>query len=135
MTALTFTPLMSYKSLMSSILNNLSAAQLRRAITIKEQIDELETQLSRILGEPAKAAPVAAPNSATKKRTMSPAARDKMSAAQKARWAKDRSEPTPEMGNAAVSKPKRNISAAGRARMAAATKARWARYNAAKKAH
>lgn len=49
-------------------------------------------------------------------RTMSGAARRRISLAQKARWAKQR-----------AAKPKRTISAAGRKRIAAAQKARWAK--------
>ena len=48
--------------------------------------------------------------------TMSAAARRKISLAQKARWAKQR-----------TAKPKRTISAAGRKRIAAAQRARWAK--------
>jgi hypothetical protein len=51
-------------------------------------------------------------------RTMSVAARRKISLAQKARWAKAK-------GHAP--KPKRTISAAGRRRIAAAQRARWAK--------
>ena len=51
-----------------------------------------------------------------KKRTISAAARQKISLAQKARWAKQR-----------TAKPKRTISAAGRRRIAAAQRARWAK--------
>ena len=119
---------------MSSILNSLSAAQLKRAIAIKEQIEQLETQLSGILGKSPKTAPIAAPIVGPKKRTMSAAAKAKISAAQKARWSKERGEPAPEKGDKAAAKPKRHISAAGRARIIAGAKARWARYNAAKKA-
>jgi hypothetical protein len=51
-----------------------------------------------------------------KKGTMSAAARQKISLAQKARWAK-----------AKTARPKRTISAAGRKRIAAAQRARWAK--------
>jgi hypothetical protein len=69
---------------MSSIIN-LSAQQLRRAATIKEQIQSLENELGRILGSPTKPVAVAAPK---KRRKMSAAGRAKISAAAKARWAK-----------------------------------------------
>jgi hypothetical protein len=69
---------------MSSIIN-LSAQQLRRAATIKEQIQSLESELGRILGSPTKPVAVAAPK---KRRKMSAAGRAKISAAAKARWAK-----------------------------------------------
>jgi hypothetical protein len=55
-----------------------------------------------------------------RKGTMSAAARQKISRAQKARWAKQKV-----AGHAP--KPKRTISAAGRKRIAAAQRARWAR--------
>jgi hypothetical protein len=71
---------------MSSIIN-LSAQQLRRAATIKEQIQLLENELGRILGSPAKPVVTAAPK---KRRKMSAAGRAKISAAAKARWAKVR---------------------------------------------
>jgi 16S rRNA G1207 methylase RsmC len=51
-----------------------------------------------------------------KKKTMSAAARRKISLAQKKRWAK-----------AKTARPKRTLSAAGRKRIAAAQRARWAK--------
>src|SRR5438552_19121497 len=60
-------------------------------------------------------------------RTMSAAARARISASQKARWARTR-------GQKIVSiAPKRHISAAGLARIRAANRARWAKVKAAKK--
>jgi hypothetical protein len=61
------------------------------------------------------------------RRKMSPAARRRISLAQKARWAKRNS-----MGRAVV--PKRRVSAKSRARMAAAQRARWAKVRAKDKA-
>ena len=60
-------------------------------------------------------------NSTKPARTMSAAARRKISLAQKVRWAKAK-------GHAP--KPKRTISAAGRKRIAAAQRARWAKVRA-----
>ncbi len=61
------------------------------------------------------------------RRTMSAAARARISASQKARWARAR-------GQKVVSiAPKRHISAAGLANIRKATRARWARWRAAKK--
>ena len=61
------------------------------------------------------------------RRTMSAAARARIAAAQRARWARTR-------GQKVVSiAPKRHISAAGLARIRAANRARWARVRAAKK--
>ncbi len=54
-------------------------------------------------------------NGSSGRHSMSAAARRKISLAQKARWAKQRT------------KPRRTISAAGRRRIAAAQRARWAK--------
>ena len=62
------------------------------------------------------------------RRTLSAAARRKISLAQKARWAKRGTN-----GRAGAPMPKRTISAAGRRRIAAAQRARWAKVRAAKK--
>jgi hypothetical protein len=61
------------------------------------------------------------------RRTVSAAARKKMSLAQKARRAK-------ENGHAAVAKPKRTMSASARRKIAAAQRARWAKFRARKNA-
>ena len=55
-------------------------------------------------------------NGASRRRAMSASARRKISLAQKARWAKQK-----------TVKPKRTISAAGRRRIVAAQRARWAK--------
>src|SRR5262249_43486084 len=61
-------------------------------------------------------------------RTMSAAARARIAAAKRARWARQR------RGSPKVqSKPKRHISAAGLARIRAAARARWAKVRAGKK--
>ena len=117
---------------MSSIWSNLSVAQLKRAVTIKEQIEQLEAELSGIAGEPPKAISTVAPIFAPKKRTMSAAAKAKISAAQKARWAKDRGEEPPKVATTPVAKPKKILSAAARAKISAGAKARWAKAKAAK---
>jgi aminoglycoside phosphotransferase len=66
---------------MKSTLDGLSAQQLRRAADIKEQIATLQRQLNRILGAPAARAP-------RKRRKLSRAARAKIAAAARARWAR-----------------------------------------------
>lgn len=68
------------------------------------------------------------PVAAVGKRTMSPAARARIAAAQKARWAKFKGK----KAGKPVAKKKRKMSAAGRAAIAAAAKARWARVRAEK---
>src|SRR5207249_10319179 len=61
------------------------------------------------------------------RRTMSAAARARISASQKARWARTRGKVV-----SIAKRPKRHISAAGLARIRAATRARWARWRAQK---
>ena len=63
-----------------SLLSTLMAAQTRRYADIKEQIKNLEVELSAIIGNGA--API---DTGTGKRTMSAATRAKMAAAAKAR--------------------------------------------------
>ena len=65
-------------------LSNLSAAQLRRAVGIKEQIEELEADLAKILGS-------SGTNGVTRGgRNLSPEARERIAAAQRKRWAQYR---------------------------------------------
>ncbi len=63
---------------------------------------------------------------------MSAAGRARISAAQKKRWAEQKSVKPAQA--AAAPKAKRKISAAARARMIAGAKARWAKIRAAKQA-
>jgi len=104
------------------MISNLSAQQLRKAATIKDKIDGLQTELERLLGSSNSQA------ASTGKRTMSASARARIAAAQKARWAKVKGET-----EKPASKGKRKMSAAARAKIAAAAKARWAKAKAAGK--
>ena len=61
------------------------------------------------------------------RRGMSAAARERIAAAQRARWARQKGS-----SGSRVTKPKRKMSAEGRARIAAAARARWAKFRAAK---
>jgi hypothetical protein len=106
-------------------LQNLTVAQLRQVIAIKEQIESLEAQLSAITNGHS----VSVGNGRRGPRRISMAARAAIAAAQRARWAKVRAE----KGEVAP-KQKRNMSAAGRARIAAAARARWAKFRADKAA-
>jgi hypothetical protein len=105
---------------------------LEQALHIRRQIDALQQQLSSLFGNhppsldaiPLKSGRVAK----TGKRTMSPEARERIAAAQRARWAKSKGSST------AVAKPagkttsgKRFVSAESRAKMAAAQHVRWAK--------
>jgi len=64
------------------------------------------------------------------RRTLTAAARRRIAAAQRARWAKQKGTAESTLRN---SQPKRRISPAGIARIRAAAKARWARVRAEKK--
>lgn len=65
-----------------------SAAQLKRAVAVKEKIEELEKELTGLLGIPEA---LTVTSVVRRHRKMSAAARKKISAAAKARWAKIRS--------------------------------------------
>jgi len=68
-------------------LDELSLQQLKQAVAVREKIEGLEKELRRIIGgQPSTAKAGASP----RKRKMSAAARAKISAAAKARWAKFR---------------------------------------------
>jgi hypothetical protein len=99
----------------------LSASQLRRAADIKDQLESLNNELTRLLGSTDGAA---APR---KRRTMSAAARAKIGVAARARWAKRRAVTSVK----ATAKPKRRMSVAGRKRLAQLARARWAKVKAA----
>ena|SRR5579862_8581308 len=102
-------------------ISSLSAEQLRRAAAIKDQIDNLESELGKILGGSTAAV------KAGGKRTMSASARARIGAAQRARWAKVRGNHVAKPAGA----PRRKMSAAARAKIAAAARARWAKAKAA----
>lgn len=70
----------------------LTSVQLRRAAGLKEKIAGLQKQLDALLGGSTHTPSSSKPGPKRKKRTLSPAARARIVAAQKARWAKIRSE-------------------------------------------
>ena len=72
---------------MNTSLANVSVTQLKRAVSIKGQIEKLEAQLGKILGGSANAQ-VTPTNGRKKRRKMSKAGRARIAAAAKARWAK-----------------------------------------------
>ena len=74
----------------SNLLTTLSVKDLKRAVAIRERIDGLQRDLERITG--AQAAPVRKGARRRKKGKMSAAARARISAGMKARWAKRRGE-------------------------------------------
>jgi hypothetical protein len=114
-------------------LHNLTVADLRKAVAIKEKIEELQNELNSVGGADLTAAakPAARGPGRPRKRQMSPAARAAIGAAQKARWAKVRRGRKGAVVDAApVEKKKRRVSRAARAKLSAAAKARWARAKA-----
>ena len=103
---------------------SLTPQRLRRAANVKERIDALQNELSRLLGTLASAAVAAGP--ARRRRKISAAGIARIRAAQRARWAAIKRAKAP-----ARPAPKRKISPAGRARLAALARARWAKVKAA----
>jgi len=73
-------------------IENLSAKQLRQAATLKDKIDSLQSELSKLLGgtEVGNGRVPTMTDGRKKKRKMSAAAKAKIAAAQRARWAKVR---------------------------------------------
>ncbi len=110
-------------------LSDLSVADLRRVIALKEQIESLEGQLEAIAGESSADAAVAPVPAKRIKRRLSAAHRRKLikalARARKMRWAKAQASATD------AAPKKRRMSAAGRAAISAAAKARWAKVRTA----
>ncbi len=122
------------EAMSSTLLSSLSAQQLRRAASLRERIDALEKELTKILGVTVEPASGSASAARQPKKRFSAKTRARMAAAQKARWAARKAgKPAVVKAAAPVQKAKRHISAAGRAKMAAAAKARWAKVKAAGK--
>ena len=127
-----------------------SIDRLKRAVEVAEQIEKLQSELASILGDKqavasapvakvakaAKVAKVAASKPAGKgKRTMSPEARERIAAAQRARWAKSRGAAVAKpAASAAAAAPKAKVktgkrpplSPEAREKIAAAARRRWA---------
>jgi hypothetical protein len=95
-------------------ISELTTHQLHKIIAIKEQIEKLQGELESLAATNGDHAP--APKG---KRTMSAAARAKIAAAARDRWAR--------VKGTAPETAKRKMSAAGRAAISAAAKARWAK--------
>lgn len=70
-----------------------SVSQLKRALKVAEQLEALETELASIMAGSEKGSSKTASakvDGRKKKRTMSPEAREKIAAAQRKRWAKQK---------------------------------------------
>jgi hypothetical protein len=105
---------------------------------LREEADRIEHALAALLGlgsQPARRGPGrpagsknAAAVSKPKRRTMSVSARAKISAAQKARWAKQKGKPAPKKAAAPAKKAtaRKPMSPAARKKLSTLAKARWA---------
>jgi hypothetical protein len=94
---------------------------------LKSEKDKVTRQLNGLNAALAAFAGTYKIGSSRPRRKMSAAARARISAAQKARWAKLKGKVVP------IKAGKRHISAAGLARIRAAARARWAKVKVAKK--
>jgi hypothetical protein len=103
---------------------DLTPAQLKRAASIKEQIDRLNGELTKLLG--------GAANNGARHSRLSPATRRRIGAAQRARWAKVRKAKAGKPIVKSVVK-KSKMSAAARARVSAKMKKYWKAKKAGKK--
>jgi hypothetical protein len=119
-----------YQSSMTN-LKDLTTSQLSRIIALKEEIEALQSQIDSLVAGGEALGPIA--RRGPKKRRVSSAARNKIAAAQKARWAKVRAGQAGVANAAKTPKKRGKMSAAGRAKIAAAAKARWAKAKAAGK--
>lgn len=100
----------------------------REKAKIEATIADIRAQLGlRGRGRPKSATGTSGEAAAPGKRTLSAAARQRIAAAQRKRWAAIKGKPEP-------AKPKRKLSAAGRRAIIEATKKRWAAFHKAAKA-
>ena len=99
---------------------DLTVNQLKRAAAIKERLEALNKELRGLLGAPADTRPAS-----IKSRTMNAAAKRKIAAAQRARWA-NRRRANPAAQSIRSAAKKKRVSAATRAKLSAKLKAHWA---------
>lgn len=114
-----------------------SIFQLKRALSIQEQIERLQAELQTLLGTGATPWPkptASAEKPAKKKSGMSAAGRARIAAAQKARWAKVKgtTEAPKTVAEPKAKKKSRKMSPEARARIVAAQKKRWAAFKKGK---
>ncbi len=108
---------------------------------IAEMVRELQQERDRLNKAIAALSPLAGTNrtlsarggSSGPRRTLSAAARKKVSLAQKARWAKLRADNSAKGQPSTVNPGKRTMSAAARRKIAATQRARWAKLKAQQK--
>ena len=102
---------------------DISVKDLQEAISIRQQIDNLQRRLSSLLrGAPQRPTAPTAPTARTAPgRYFSPTTRAKLAAAARARWARRRG-----TGGAGPAKKKGQLTPAGRRKLSQLMKARWA---------
>ena len=96
---------------------------------LKEELGRIEGAIAALVGLGSRpGSRLGRPPKTQTKRTMSASARAKISAAQKARWAKQKGKPASKQAKAAPKKTtaRRPMSAAAKKRLSALMKARWA---------
>jgi len=96
---------------------DISVKDLQEAMSIRQQIDNLQQRLSSLL----RGAPQRPTGPTARGRYFSPATRAKLAAAARARWARTRG-----TGGAAPAKRKGQLTPAGRRKLSQLMKARWA---------
>ena len=101
----------------------------------KAHLNQRIAELRILLNGGSPESPAASEPTPGKSRKMSASARRRIALAQKARWARHRSESEPRPTKVIASKPKRRISPEGLKRIIAATKKRWRLQRAAAKAN
>jgi hypothetical protein len=105
-------------------LANLSAQQLRQAVAVQERIEALEQELTAIFSR-SQSPTTKAPNGRGR---LSPAARARIAAAQRLRWARHREKsPAASSRRTHALKRGRTLSPEARARIANAQRLRWAK--------
>ena len=108
---------------------DLTPEQLKRAASIKEQVEDLNKKLRALLG-----APVGSRAAPKRKRAESASAKKKIAASQKARWANlRRAKPSTDSVKPAAKAKKKRMGPAARAKLSAKLKAYWAAKKTGKK--
>lgn len=106
--------------------------KLEEALSIRKQIAALQAKLGSLFGGGGEVSTSTSTSPKTKKarggkRTMSPEARERIAAAQRARWAKVKGTSAPAAAKPAATKKKRTLSPEARAKIAEAARRRWAK--------
>jgi hypothetical protein len=111
---------------------DISVKDLQEAVSIRQQIDNLQRRLSSLLRGAPQTATAPAASTASGRRFFSPSTRAKLAAAARARWARRRgtTTPAPAKGRGtttpAPAKGRGQLTPAGRRKLSQLMKARWA---------